>query len=331
MDEFAAQPLTQLTRPAMATEWEILLPYPAPPAWTDAVAVALEQIGHWESRLSSYLPNSELSRINRSAYEQAIKLDGELWQLFDEALQAWRITEGAYDLTAGPLIDAWGIAKRAQRRPPDSELADLRERVGSQHLLLDPAAHTIRFARPGIQLNPGGIGKGFALDRAARSLKLAPVTDFLFHGGQSSVLARGRQQAQWRGWQIALRHPRDERRRLGSIMLCDSALATSGCGRQFFHLDGQRHGHVLDPRTAWPAETDLMSLTVICRSAAMADALATGLFVLGLDRASQIAARLSPPLGLIAVTAGGREGDVRLHVQDLPAGCSFQSNDVSET
>jgi thiamine biosynthesis lipoprotein len=141
----------------------------------------------------------------------------------------------------------------------------------------------VRFLRPGVEINPGAIGKGWAIDRAVESLAAAGVASVLVHGGQSSVRARGTQGPAVEGrhgWRVGLRHPLRPGRRLATITLDDRALGTSGSGTQFFIDRGRRVGHILDPRTGLPAE-GVISATVLAESAADADALATALYVLG--------------------------------------------------
>jgi len=176
---------------------------------------------------------------------------------------------------------------------------------GMRHVEFDDDAHRIRFLRPGVELNPGAIGKGWALDRALALLARRGVPSCLVHGGQSSVAALGTQGPAVggrRGWRVGLRHPLRPGRRLATITLCDHALGTSGSGTQFFIDRGRRLGHILDPRTGRPAE-GVVSATVIAASAAVADALATALFVLG-------------PAGLETVVGAGATGAILV----LPAG-----------
>ena len=139
------------------------------------------------------------------------------------------------------------------------------------------------------------IGKGDALDRIAARLQADGISDFLLHGGSSSVVAVGDQEeGSGLGWAVGIAHPTKPKRRLGGIWLRNRALATSGSGKQFFHHRGRRYGHVIDPRTGYPAG-DLMSLTVIMESAADADACATGFFVAGQRGDSQSASWECPP------------------------------------
>jgi thiamine biosynthesis lipoprotein len=192
--------------------------------------------------------------------------------------------------------------------------------VGSRRVLLDPVRKTIRFASTGVEINLNAIGKGYALDRAADVLLADGVRDFLIHGGQSSILARGSRQAtpaEPSGWLIAVRHPLHHEQRLAEVRLRDGALGTSGSGNQFFHFGGKRYGHVIDPRTGYPAQ-GLLSATILAPSAAAADALATAAFVLGVERTLALCAGHGE-LAALLVAPGDRDGEIRLHTAGLAA------------
>jgi thiamine biosynthesis lipoprotein len=186
--------------------------------------------------------------------------------------------------------------------PVEQEIAEAMQRVGMRHLQFDADRRALKFAVPGIEINLGSIGKGYALDRAAEVLAAAGVNDFLLHGGNSSVLARGNSQNPLSsgegvsepqasdGWWIGLRHPLQARRRIGEIRLRDRAIGTSGSGTQFFVHEGRRYGHILDPRTGWPASGTL-STTVVAPTGTQADALATAFYVMGRDAATDFCRR----------------------------------------
>src|SRR5690606_12160560 len=134
---------------------------------------------------------SEVSALNRDAAERAVVVDEGLFGLLEQAKHLWQETGGAFDITAGPLSDLWGFKRRSGQLPTTSAIEETLTRVGSQHLLLDADAMTVKFARAGIEINLGGIGKGYALDKCAEGFAEAAVADYLLHGGSSSVLARG--------------------------------------------------------------------------------------------------------------------------------------------
>lgn len=267
----------------MATDFVVMLPAQLADA-VEVVLEALERLDSIEQALTIYDPNSEVSRVNRLAAEGFVKLSPDTFSLLQRSLRWSEWTDGAFDITAGPLVEAWGFTHRRGRKPTLQEIEAARDLVGYQHVELDADTHSIRFAKPGMSINLGAIGKGEALDRLASQLRDSGVSDFLLHGGNSSVVAAGDQTlGSGCGWAVGLAHPSKPRRRMAGLWLRDMALATSGSGKQFFHYQGRRYGHVIDPRTGYPAG-DLMSLTVLVPSAADADACATGLFVAGSER-----------------------------------------------
>jgi FAD:protein FMN transferase len=302
--------LTHVTRRAMATEFAIFLPS----QWSHAVELAfetLQQLDEIEQALTIYRDDSEISRVNRTATQQPVVLSAPTFALLERAIRWSERTAGAFDVTAGPLVEAWGFTRRSGRKPDAAEIEVALQQVGYAALVLDAEARTVRFQKPGMSINLGAIGKGDALDRLAASLRANGVTDFLIHGGHSSVIAAGDQQpGSGQGWAVGIAHPTKPKRRLGGIWLKDTSLATSGSGKQFFHHRGQRFGHVIDPRTGTPAG-DLLALTVLMDSAADADACATGLFVLGSEHIQGLCEQPSDWLpSMILVRPGNRQDAV---------------------
>lgn len=273
--------LLRVGRRAMACEFEVLLPAGRQREATERAVAALDLVEQLESQLTVFRDSSEVSQINRAAFEREVEVEPRLFELFRLAVEIHRRTGGAYDITSGPLTKIWGFYRRAGRMPDDAELASALSQVGSQQLQFDLKRRSIRFSSPGVELNLGSIGKGYALDRCCELLESGGANDFLMHGGQSSLLARGsREPASGEGWWIGVRDPLRPGHRLGQIRLRDQALGTSGTGTQFFYHAGQRYGHILDPRTGRPAE-GILSSSVLARSAAEADALSTAFYVLG--------------------------------------------------
>ncbi|MBN2022218.1 MAG: FAD:protein FMN transferase [Pirellulales bacterium] len=315
--------LLQVGRDAMACRFEIFLNAGQYPQNAEAAVEALDEVDRLEALLSVFRAESEISRVNRTAAAGPVEVESDLANLLRLAVRLHEETDGALDVTAGPLSDVWGFSRRQGRVPSESELADAMARVGTGHLEFEAQRGAVRFLRPGMKLNLGAIGKGYALDRAAEILAAAGVEHFIIHGGQSSVLARGNvgPPGEATGWTAGVPHPLFPRRRLARVRLCDRALGTSGSARQGFRHQGRRLGHVLDPRSGWPAE-GLLSATVLAPTAAEADALATALFVLGPERAMQFADR-HPDLAVLLVvpqtahrielvTAGFRPDEIKI-------------------
>ncbi len=277
-------PLLRFARQAMATTFEVLLPFGTPDALPLAED-ALDLIDRIEDQLTVYREHSEVSRINRLAADSPVTVEEQLFTLLAQCARLTADTGGAFDITAGPLIKAWGFYRRAGRVPAPEERGDVMQRVGMRHISLDAERRTVHFLRPGVEINLGSIGKGYALDRGAEQLRdQRGVYSGLLHGGHSSVYAIGSLPGDARGWSVGVRHPWCAERRLALLRLRDRGLATSAATFQHLEYNGRKLGHILDPRTGWPAE-GMASASVTAPSAAEADALATAFFILGTEAA----------------------------------------------
>lgn len=301
--------LLRISRRAMACEFEVLLSAGRFRDGTSAAILALDLVETLEDQLTVYRDTSEVARLNAGAYDRPQVVTVNLFELLTCARDLWQATGGAFDVTAGPLVKAWGFFQRQGAVPSAEDLQAALARVGSRHLLLESPTREVHFALPGMEINLGAIGKGYALDRATELLKAHQIDAFLLHGGQSSVLACGSQSlgASKLGWPVGVRDPLRPQRRLAIITLVDAALGTSGSGVQFVRHDGRRLGHVLDPRTGWPAE-GVLSATVMAPSAATADALATAFYCRGPDFAAEYCAAHPGVAALLVVPAQNRDG-----------------------
>ncbi len=272
--------LMRVSRRAMATTFEIALPDATPDALAAAEA-ALDLVDELEQQLTVYRDSSDVSHLNRAAVGAPVEVNAGLFALLAHAATLSADTGGAFDPAAGSLIRAWAAARREERIPTPAELAAARGRAGVRHLILDAARMTVKFRVPGLLLNLGGIGKGYALDRVADLLRSQwGVRSALIQAGGSSVRAIGTPPGDPRGWLVAVRHPADDARTVGAVYLNDQALGTSAATFQFFEFGGRRYGHLLDPRTGLPAAGTACA-SVIVPTAAAADALSTAFFVLG--------------------------------------------------
>jgi thiamine biosynthesis lipoprotein len=275
-----AGPTVRLETRAMACSFSIVM-NPGPPRQVMTASDALDMIHALEAQMTVYRPESELVQLNRRAALEDVQVEPALFQLLLLAREISRETGGAFDPTSGPLIALWRTCRSQGRIPTGDEIAAARESTGMSHVRFDEARQTVRFDRTGVELNLGAIGKGHAVDRAAAFLVQEGLEDWLFHGGYSSVLVRGGHGG-YDGWPVGLRNPLLPHERLATILLKDQSLSTSGSNVQFFRHGGKRYGHIVDPRTGWPAE-QLLSVTVIAPTAAVADALSTAFFVGGVE------------------------------------------------
>jgi thiamine biosynthesis lipoprotein len=266
-----------VNRTAMACRFEVTLPA-SEESGVVVATEALDEVDRLEAQLTVFRDNSEVSFVNRNAAKEAVSVQQSLFDLFALCKQLHGETGGAFDITSGPLTRCWGFLKRDGRVPSPEEVERARSVVGSDKVKLDRDVRTVRFTQPGVELNLGSIGKGFALDRVAALVENGLQTALL-NAGASSMRAIGSGQRE-EGWVVGLRHPRSKFRRLGVLRLHDCALSTSGSEEQFFSYEGKRFGHIIDPRTGWPADS-VTSVTVVTSSAAVSDALATAFFVGG--------------------------------------------------
>jgi FAD:protein FMN transferase len=295
----------------MATTFELLLPF----GQRNASALArdvLELIDELESQLTVYREDSEVSEINRRADREAVRVEQGLFELLLLAQRLTAETGGAFDVTAGPLIKAWGFFRREGRVPSPAERQEALEHVGMKYVELNSESRAVRFLKPGMEINLGSIGKGYALDRCAALLRQRGAESGLLHGGGSSVLAVGSQPGDPRGWPVGIRHPWDDSRRIAVIHLRDRALATSAATYQNFEYNNRRLGHLLDPRSGRPAE-GVASASAVALSAAEADALATAFYVLGIDK-TRLFCQRHPEFGAIVLPEGN---DAQLVVFNL--------------
>jgi FAD:protein FMN transferase len=276
-----ATALLRYGRRAMATQFDVILPWGTPRA--DAAATdALDLIDRLEAQLTIYRATSEISRLNLLASHAPVPVEPALFDLLAVAERLARETGGAFDITAGPLIKAWGFFQRAGHVPSDDELAAAMGVVGMDHISFDVQRRSVRFGKAGVEINLGSIGKGYALDRAAELLyDRWHISSALLDGGTSSILAMGNPPDDSCGWEVGLKHPW-EPRRLARFRLREHALATSGARHQHFNYNDRKLGHVLDPRTGRPAEGVALA-AALAPTAAEADALATAFFVLGIE------------------------------------------------
>jgi thiamine biosynthesis lipoprotein len=303
-------PLLRVSRRAMATTFEVVLPLGQPNALS-AAAAALDEIDRLETQLTVYRDTSEVSRLNARAATGPVPVEEGLFGLLHLAARLTAETDGAFDVTTGALIKAWGFFHGPRRVPGTAELRQVLQRVGMRHVVLDAGARTIHFTRPGLEVNLGSIGKGYALDRAVGLLRADwKIPCGLLHGGQSSVYAMGREPGTDRGWSVGIRHPWQEGRRLAVVYLRERALGTSAATFQHLEHHGRKLGHILDPRTGWPGE-GVASASVVAPTAAEADALATAFFILGVDRARAYCAA-NPEVGAVLLPAGSDAGPVVL-------------------
>jgi thiamine biosynthesis lipoprotein len=251
------------------------------------VRAAIERI---DSVMSNWRPDSELARLNREAARGLYAIeDRDLYRCVKFALDYARATDGAFDPTVGPLVRAYGFRPREPRVPGPGELSEARGRVGWRKVELVKVARSIRFRDPGVELDLGGIARGYALDVATRV--------FARIGCQGGLLRLGTEAYAWNkppgreSWSVVVTDPRDPSRAMFTLDLANRAVSSSSTALDTFTIDGQEFGAVMDPAEGWPARSDVVSATAIADSGADADAMSTALVVAGSRRGSEVLRR----------------------------------------
>jgi FAD:protein FMN transferase len=295
--------MVTLARHAMATRFELVLHGMEEPRLRGAGEEALDEIERIENRLSLYRPHTEIAHINARAGREPVQVSPEVFELLIRAKQLHAQTGGAFDIAIGRLVNCWGFMGGTGRMPEASELEDARNCSGLLLVELDSTRLTVRFSRPGVLLDLGAIGKGYAIEQAANILRESGVSSALLHGGTSTVCAIGKQPDGQR-WLVALPHPSEPDKMLGKVPLEDQSLSISAVWGRAFKHEEKIFGHVLDPRTGRPVENTCMS-AVVLSSATETDALSTALLTLGPEGIDTIRGFRPNARLLVATKEGG--------------------------
>jgi len=280
-------------------------------ATRNEIEATLERI---EGRMSTYLDASEISRFNADRSGDWFEISAETCRLVERAIGWSEASDGAFDVTVAPVVEAWGFGPTPAPAglPDEAEIARLQASVGVDYLETDCSVPALRKRRPALGIDLSGFAKGYAVDEVAALLARRGYPDFLVEiGGELS--ARGRN-ASGLAWRIAIENPAGTGATpAGILSLRDEAMATSGDYRNFFEYGGKRYSHTIDPRTGRPVAHELTAVTVVAGNTADADALATALLVLGPEAGAALADRL----GLAARFILRQGADYR--VRDTPA------------
>ncbi|MGA3328682.1 MAG: FAD:protein FMN transferase [Terriglobia bacterium] len=250
-----------------------------------AMNAAFDEVRRLDRMLSNYRPNSEWSEVNENAAMRPVKVSPELFDLLRACLEYSRQSEGAFDITVGPLMKVWGFYKGTHRLPEEKEVAAALAEVGYRNLILDETAQTVRFAVPGVEMDPGGIGKGYAVDRMIQVLKQNGIHTALVSAAGSSIYAMGAPPSEPRGWHIKIRDPKDKAKTVAEVYLRDESLSTSGNYEKFFEAEGRMYSHIMDPRKGYPAE-GMLEVSVIADRTLDSEAWTKPFFVNGRKWAS---------------------------------------------
>lgn len=279
-------------------------------AWTDdapaahaAFAAVFAEFDRLEALLTVWRPDSDVSRINASAFAAAVPVRAETREVLHAAEQVSAWTEGGFDVTFGALAEIWKFDQDQDGRvPTPAEIAAHRARVDHRAVVVDDGPGTVRLTRPDVRVHLGGIGKGYAVDRAVAILRAAGLADFMIQAGGDLYVAGRAGDTPWR---LGIQDPRGAGgESFATVELSDATFSTSGDYERFFVKDGVRYHHILDPKTGEPAR-GCRSVTIVARQALWADGLSTGVFILGPERGMALVERL-PDVEAVIVTADSR-------------------------
>ena len=252
---------------------------------------AFEVMAKIESLMNDYNPRSEIGILNRKG---KLAVSPEVREVILRAIYFSRITNGAFDITVGPLVRLWQKMGKEKRLPTQRELKDTLSLVGYQNIKISDSM--ILLEKKGMRLDLGGIAKGYAVDKAIEVLRKRGVKNALVNaGGDLYCLGKGPSGK----WKIGIQHPRNMREIFGIIRVTDKAVATSGDYRRYYVIQGRRFGHIIDPSTGWTVQNSPMSVTIVAPDCTSADALATGVFVLGLEKGIKLINSLPGVEGMI--------------------------------
>jgi thiamine biosynthesis lipoprotein len=263
------------------------------------VAEVMREYHRVDDAMSTYKPDSEISRVNAHAAEAPMVISAELFGLVERSLELSAASGGAFDITydsVGYLYDF-----RAHQRPTDAQIAERLGAVDYRHVVLDRAERSIFFKTAGVRINLGGIAKGYVVERAAAMLRERGVQHALLNaGGDTRVIGDRRGQP----WIVGIRHPRVADEVVTRLPLVDEAISTSGDYERYFEENGRRYHHIINPATGRPTE-GILTVTVIGPDGTMTDGLDTAIFVLGVDKGLELIESY-PEYETIIVDAAGK-------------------------
>jgi thiamine biosynthesis lipoprotein len=243
---------------------------------------ALDEVDRIDRLMSHYKADSPLSQLNRAAAKGAVVVDSELFEFIARSLDYSRDSGGAFDVTVGPLMKAWGFFNGDGRVPTDTELRDVMRRVGYQHVVLDRSSRTIRFDVAGVEIDLGGIAKGYAVDRVVALLRQDGITAAVVSARGSTVYGLGHPPDR-ASWEVRIQDPLNSSNVAFTVGLANRALSMAGRSAKTFERNGVLYSHIMDPRTGRPVQ-GVVAVAVTSETGTEGDALDDALFVMGMEK-----------------------------------------------
>ena len=304
----AESPLTRFTfdEPHMGTRFRIILYAPSEETARKAADAAFKRIADLDATMSDYRPASELMRLCAKSGGDPVHVSDELFFVLFKAEETSRISDGAFDVTVGPVVQLWRQARRTKKMPDADKLAAAKELVGWKNVVLDEKAHTVQFLKAGMLLDLGGIAKGYAADEGLATLKKEGVTRALVAAGGDIAVSDAPPNAE--GWKIAIAPLEEGADKEGPYMvLHNAAVSTSGDAEQYVEIDGKRYSHIVDPKTGLGL-VGRMSASVVAPHGVIADSHTKILAVLGPERGFKILEKEEGVSGrFVSLTDDGKE------------------------
>jgi FAD:protein FMN transferase len=287
------------SRMVMGTSVEITVSHPAAKQADQAMEAAFQEVERVDFLMSNYRPESEVSRITRSAGKQEVRVSAETLAVIERALFFSRLSGGAFDITIGPVFRLWNL--REGKIPEQVLVQENLKRVDYRKIRVDSAHSSVFLAEPRMEIDLGAIAKGYAVDRACESLQRKGIENFLVNAG-GDLKVRGEKEPGL-PWVVGIRHPRLAPEFIAKLRPRNAAVATSGDYEKFFLKEGERYHHILNPLTGKPAR-ECQAVTIMAPSAMDADALATAVFVLGPAKGLSLLAKIANAHGIIVNARG---------------------------
>lgn len=264
----------------MGSRFQITAVHADPKRAQEAIDAAYAEIERIEAVISEWRESSKVSEINRKAGVEPVEVTEELLNLTRRSIRVSKLTDGAFDITFHTVGRLWNFKSRTAPIPDDASIRNAMADIGYQHVVLDEKERTIFLDRKGTRIGYGGIGKGYAANRAVFVLKEHGITGGVVNAS-GDIVVFGTQE-DGKPWRIGIANPLDREKIFAYLDITEQAVVTSGDYENYIELGGVRYSHILDPRTGYPV-TEVRSVTIVCPDGELADALATSVSVLGID------------------------------------------------
>jgi thiamine biosynthesis lipoprotein len=317
----------EFNEPHMGTRFQITLYAPDKTAAQKAAQAAFQRIAELDGIMSDYRPTSELMRLCQKAGGKPVPVSEDLFFVLSKAQEVSRLSDGAFDVTVGPVVRLWRLARRTRKLPDPEKLAEARAMVGYRMVKLDPKARTVQLAKKGMRLDLGGIAKGYSADAALEVLRKNGVTRALIAaGGDIAVSAKPPASKGWKVGIAPLENPNNRPKRY--LLMEHMAVSTSGDAEQYVEIGGKRYSHIVDPKTGIGL-VGRMSVTVVARRGIDSDSLTKVVAVLGAERGLAIIDGLGDGISAYMVRKGA-DGKEETFSSKRFHSLSFEAKDQSK-